>query len=166
MKTENCCNCGEVANVSRKNHRFDEMGLPVELQNIEVIECPHCGALDPIIPNMDGLMKVLALAIICDPCKLSGAEIRYLRKYVNKSAREFSRYLAVDHTHLSKLENDRYEVTPRLDKLVRLIVGVMDPDLLAGAQKLIEMMPDIEDCSPDRKQDIHIDPAAQTYQYA
>jgi transcriptional regulator with XRE-family HTH domain len=142
------------------------MGLPVDLLNIEVIECSHCGAIDPIIPNMDGLMKVLAIALICNPCKLNGAEIRYLRKYVGKSAREFSRYLNVDHTHLSKLENDRYEITPRLDKLVRLIVSSMDPEIAAGAKGLVELMPNIEDCCQDQKQEIQIDPATQTYQYA
>jgi len=166
MKTELCCSCGESANVIKRNHRFDDMGLPVDLLNIEVIECSHCGAIDPIIPNMDGLMKVLAIALICNPCKLNGAEIRYLRKYVGKSAREFSRYLNVDHTHLSKLENDRYEITPRLDKLVRLIVSSMDPEIAAGAKGLVELMPNIEDCCQDQKQEIQIDPATQTYQYA
>jgi len=166
MKTELCCNCGNTANVVRKNHHFDEMGLPVELQNIEVIECAHCGTVDPIIPNMDGLMKVLAIALVSNRCKLTGEEIRYLRKYVGKSAREFSRYLNVNHTHLSKLENDRYEVTPRLDKLVRLIVCSMDPEIAAGAKNLVELMPDIKDCCPEHKQEIQIDPVTQTYQYA
>lgn len=166
MKTENCSNCGEMATARRMSYRFDEMGVPVLLQNIEVIECPHCGNTDPIIPNMSGLMKVLASAIICNPCKLNGQEIRYLRKYVNKSAREFARYLNLDHTHLSKLENDRYEINPRLDRLVRLIVGAMAPELAAESSKLVEIMPNIEDCVPDVKQRIEIDPANLTYQYA
>lgn len=166
MKTEFCCHCGKEADVVRRNHRFDDMGLCVELQNIDVIECQHCGAIDPIIPNMDGLMKVVAVAVICNPCKLYGAEIRYLRKYVGKSAREFSRYLNVDHTHLSKLENDRYEITPRLDRLVRLIVCSMDPELAAESRNLIELIPNIEDCCPEQKQELQIDPATQKYQYA
>lgn len=166
MKTEICSNCGEAAATRRMSYRFDDMGVPILLQNIEVIECPHCGTTDPIIPNMDGLMKVLASAILRNPCKLNGREIRYLRKYVNKSAREFARYLNVDHTHLSKLENDRYEINPRLDRLVRLIVGAMDSELAAESSQLVEMMPNIEDCCPDAKQRIEIDPTNLTYQYA
>ncbi len=166
MKKEPCTVCGSDASVTRKSYRFDEMGVPVELQNIEVIECAHCGNVDPIIPNMDGLMKVLALAILCNPCKLNGQEIRYLRKYVNKSAREFSRYLNLTVSHLSKLENDRYEITPRLDKLVRLIVGNLDPDLAEGTKELMKIISTIADCPTDEKQEIQIDPAAQTYCYA
>lgn len=166
MKTEVCNSCGKDAKVLRKSYRFDEMGLPVELQNIEVIECSHCGNAEPIIPNVDGLMKVVAIAVLCNPCKLNGPEIKYLRKYVNKSARDFSRYLTVTHNHLSKLENGRYEITPRLDKLVRLIVRNLDPALAAETQKLMEIIPEIEDCCSDENQEIQIDPATGAYQYA
>jgi DNA-binding transcriptional regulator YiaG len=166
MKTERCANCGEIAKVTRKNYEFKEMGIPVVLQQINVIECPHCGNIDPIIPNMDGLMRVLALAVLSNPNKLCGDEVRFLRKYVNKSAVEFSRFLHVDHTHLSKIENDRYEIANQTDKLIRLMVINMDPKLADGIKDLMKLMPNIADSCSEEKQGIQIDPATGTYQYA
>ena len=166
MKTELCSNCGEMARVISKDYSFDEMGVPVELKDIDVIECPHCGNTDPIIPNMDGLMHVVAVAALCKPCKLSGEEVRYLRKYVNKSAHEFSRFLHVDHTHLSKIENGRVEIGPRLDKLVRLMVMNMDQRLADSIKELMELMPNIEDVCSESQGGIQINPASLTYQYA
>ena len=166
MKTELCGRCGETAKIVRKNYPFAEMGIPVELQRITVIECPHCGNIDPIIPNMDGLMHILALAVLCSPCKLNGEEVRFLRKYVNKSAVEFARFLHLDHTHLSKIENNRTEIGNRTDKLVRLMVINMDPKLADGIKALMELMPNIVDSSCDEKQEIQIDPSTLQYQYA
>jgi DNA-binding transcriptional regulator YiaG len=166
MRTELCGNCGQTAQMVRKNYEFTEMGIPVELQQINVISCSYCGNVDPVIPNINGLMHVLALGIVCSPCKLRGEEVRFLRKYVNKSAREFSRYLHIDHTHLSKLENDRYEIGKELDKLVRLIVVNMSSELKEGIKKLMEIMPDITDDCSDNRPHIQIDPANLTHQYA
>ncbi|MGA2205311.1 MAG: hypothetical protein ABSG10_01135 [Terracidiphilus sp.] len=167
MKTALCGNCGKTAQVVRRNYEFKEMGIPVELQKIQVIDCSHCGNVDPIIPNMDGLMTIVAIAVLCSRCKLHGSEVRFLRKYVNKSAVEFSRFLHIDHTHLSKIENDRYEVGKELDKLIRLMVIAMDRPRLAVAVKgLMELMPNIVDDCSEQKQEIQIDPSTLEYQYA
>jgi DNA-binding transcriptional regulator YiaG len=166
MNTQACSNCGETAKVVRRNYRFAEMGLPVELMRIRVIECPHCGNIDPVIPNMDGLMHALALTVLSRPSKLNGAEVRFLRKYVNKSAQEFSRFLHVDPTHLSKIENNRLEIGNRTDKLFRLLAVNMDPSLADGIQGLMKLMPDIEDSCVDARKDIQIDPSALAPEYA
>jgi transcriptional regulator with XRE-family HTH domain len=166
MRTEACGNCGKTAKVVRKNYEFGEMGIPVELQRINVIDCPHCGNVDPIIPNLDGLMHVLALGIVCNPCKLHGEEVRFLRKYVNKSGREFSRFLHIDHTHLSKIENGKYEIGKEMDKLVRLMVVNMSSELKDGIKDLMELMPNISDDCSDTQQHIQIDPSNLTHQYA
>jgi DNA-binding transcriptional regulator YiaG len=166
MKTEQCGNCGKTAQVVRRNYHFEEMGIPVELLRIDVVKCSHCGNIDPIIPNMNELMHTLALAVICSPCKLNGEEVRFLRKYVGKSAVEFSRFLHVDHTHLSKVENDRTEIGIRLDKLVRFLVLNLSPELKGVVDKLIDVLPGIEDSCDGAKPDIKIDPSALRHQYA
>lgn len=147
MRDTKCAECGGNATVSRKNYRFDQMGIPVELQRIDVIECPNCGET-PIIPNMNELMDLLALAILCNPCTLKGGEVRFLRKYVNKSARELARFLHVDHTSLSKIENGQRKLRSTLDKLVRLTVFAMQPKLRDELNKLVELMPEIKDRCP------------------
>jgi transcriptional regulator with XRE-family HTH domain len=166
MKTETCGNCGKTARIVRRNYRFDEMGLPLELLRIEVIECSHCGNTDPIIPNMDGLIHAVALAVVFRPCKLDGEEVRFLRKYVGKSAHDFARFLHVDNTHLSKVENNRVEIGIRLDKLVRLLVINLSPELEDTMKRFLELLPDLQDSCPEVQPEIHIDPATLHHEYA
>jgi len=166
MKNQPCSNCGAMASVVRSNYHFTEMGLPVELMRINVVKCSECGNEDPIIPNLDDLMHTLALMVICDPCKLSGPEVRFLRKYSGKSAEEFSRLLHVDHTHLSKVENGRTEIVRRLDKLVRFVVLTMSSELNDKADQLIELLPTISDECEDPHREIQIDPSTLQHSYA
>jgi DNA-binding transcriptional regulator YiaG len=156
MKTETCVHCDESAIVTRKNYPLPELGVPVELQNVEVIECPSCGSEEPVIPNMDGLMLTLALAITCSPRKLNGNEVRFLRKYVGKSASDFSRFLHVDPTHLSKIENGRVDIGAGLDKLVRLLVVNMSSDLKEGVQRLMS----------EGSHELQVDPSTMSCHYA
>jgi DNA-binding transcriptional regulator YiaG len=165
MKTELCGNCGNPVQVVCRDYEFKEMGMPVILHQVKVIECVHCGNTDPIIPNLDGLMRVLALGVLRNPNKLCGSEVRFLRKYVNKSAAEFARFLHVSHTHLSKIENDRYEIGSQMDKLVRLMVVNLDPRLVEGIKGLMELMPNITDNCSDETQEIRINPSTLQYQY-
>jgi DNA-binding transcriptional regulator YiaG len=166
MKTQTCGTCNEVAAIVRRNYQFTGMGIPVEMEGIEVIDCSHCGTVDPIIPNVDGLMLTVAMAVICNPRKLCGAEVKLLRKYVGKSATDFARLLHVDPTHLSKIENDRTEIGPRTDKLVRFMVASMSPELTARIQELVKMLPDINDSSCDKTYGLQFNPRTMSCHYA
>jgi DNA-binding transcriptional regulator YiaG len=136
MKKEQCSKCDSLARVERGEFRFDDMGLPVVLQRIELVKCENCGNVDPLIPNMDGLMHALALAVICQPCKLNGEELHFLRKYLGKSGKEFAGLLHVHNTHLSKLENGSAKIGDQTDKYVRLLVLNLSPELKGDIDKL------------------------------
>lgn len=166
-RDEQCANCGKSAQVVRRNYRFDEMGLPVELMRIDVIRCPHCGNVDPIIPHLSDLMHALALAVILAPCRLDGEEIRFLRKYIGKSAEEFARLVHLDATHISKVENGHLDIGNQSDKLIRFVVLSLSPELKDKANRLIKILPDIDD-EPCQgvKPEIHIDPATMEIRYA
>ncbi|MCL2661310.1 MAG: hypothetical protein FWD64_12455 [Acidobacteriaceae bacterium] len=142
-----CDNCGKKATVSvQDGYPFPEMGIPVILSGIEVVECTHCGESTPIIPCVNALMRVLAAAVVrSGHGKLRGEEIRFLRKYVGKSAVDFSRLLNIDHTHLSKIENNHTEIGDSLDRFVRLLVTAMSPELNPQTQELIEEFPNMDD---------------------
>jgi DNA-binding transcriptional regulator YiaG len=166
MKTSVCGNCGNGAAIRRTDYPFADMGIPVVLQNIEVVECSHCGSVEPIIPNIEGLMTTIATATVCKSQKLCGEEVKFLRKYVGKSASEFSRFLHVDSTHLSKIENNKTEIGPQLDKLVRVLVANMSPDLANSIQELMEMIPDIKDSCDHKRHPLKINPATGFRHYA
>jgi transcriptional regulator with XRE-family HTH domain len=164
MKHEECSNCGTMAPVIRTNHRFDEMGLPVELMRVKVVKCPQCGNTDPIIPDLNDLMHAMALAVVCRTCKLSGAEFRFLRKYIGKSGEEFGRLLHLDKTTVSKMENDIIPIGDQTDRLVRFVVLNSSAELANKAKRLLVLLPDIEDCL-DTKPGIQINPDTMEIQY-
>ena len=165
-REEQCSNCGRMAPVVRRDYRFDEMGLLVVLQCIEVVKCQNCGNVDPIIPNINDLMHALALAVICDPCKLNGDEFRFLRKYVGKSGEEFGKLLHLGKTHISKIETGVTPIGDQADKLIRFLVLHLSPELKEKADQLMALLPKISDDCANLKQEIQIDPETMQYQYA
>ena len=68
METKSCRNCGQSAKVLRGNLQLQdlvkELGFPIELQNIEVIKCPHCGHVEPLISDVDKLLDVVAFRLL------------------------------------------------------------------------------------------------------
>ena len=60
-----CSNCGAGARVVRGTYRFTESGLEnVKLRGIDLIKCPKCKNVDPIIGRLNDLMRLLAVAVI------------------------------------------------------------------------------------------------------
>src|SRR5579863_3976167 len=112
MRNEKCSNCEKEARVIRGSCRFDEVGIPVLLKNVELVKCESCQTEEPIIPDLNGLMHVIAFAVISHPCKLTRDEIKFLRKYLGMSGEEFSTILDIDRTTLSKWETGQQEVGP------------------------------------------------------
>jgi len=66
---------------------------------------------------MNALMRILALAVIKKPYRLTGEEVRFLRKYLRLT--EFSRLIHVDKTTLSKSENNDDRLGDQSDRLIR-----------------------------------------------
>jgi DNA-binding transcriptional regulator YiaG len=139
-----CSNCGAAAKVARGTYRFTESGLKnVYLAGLEVIRCPKCKNVDPMIPNMRGLLQFLALAVVEKPWRLSGEEIRYLRKYLRMTGEQFASHLGVDKTTLSKWENDRDPVGEPSDRLIRAVTLTMGEGLKASIEEIVRKFPEI-----------------------
>ena len=170
MQDWRCGNCGAVAGVVRGDHRFTESGLSsVELKGVEFVRCDQCGSKELIIPRMNDLMRLIAVALLWKPCKLRGEDVRYLRKYVGVSAVDFSQTLDVDPTTLSKWENDHDPVGPANDRLIRLVILAMSDDDLRKLHEILvklvkEGFPEIDSSRDYRVMDI--DSTNMSYQYA
>ena len=160
-----CPECGKTATVSRRNYRLEGMGIPVELRNIEVIRCEDCGE-SPVIPNMEGMMETLATAVVLSPQKLTGAEVRFLRKFVGKRAREFAAYIDVEPTTLSKIENGQRALNPRVDKLIRFTVLGLARHLQGQIRNLVELGRTVAKSQEVGGAEIQIDPETREYAYA
>ncbi len=166
MRKETCTNCGKAARVIIGNYRFDEVGLPVLLKNIEMIDCKECGSRDPIISDMNGLMHVIAFAVISHPAKLNGNEVKFLRKYLGMSAEKFSKLVEIDRTTLSKWENNQQEIGKHSDRLLRFLVMNKSSDLRQHVEEFLEKYSELTGRVSRRTPEIKIDSETLEYEYA
>lgn len=121
---EKCQECGSRARVRKGSYAYKESGLDnVTLESIEFISCSKCGNEDPVISHVNELRSVIAEALISKPARLSGKELRYLRKYLELSSREFSRLIHVDPATLSRWENGDDPIGPQSDLVVRALIA-------------------------------------------
>lgn len=157
-----CSRCGEPARIIRGTYPFKELGLRnVVLQGIELVRCDTCGNEDPRIPRLSELMRVLALAVIRKPYRLSGEELRFLRKYLGLTAEKFAGILRVDRTTVSKWENGEDSVGEQSDLLIRLIAQALGKGLKGDLEATIWQFPQIRN-SCGR---IRIEVDARTFEY-
>jgi DNA-binding transcriptional regulator YiaG len=166
MGTAECGDCGRKARVTTGDYRFDEVGIPVLLKNVELIDCRECGAVSPVIQDMNGLMDVIAFAVIAQPCRLKGAEVRFLRKYLGMDGNEFSKLIEIERTTLSKWENNQTDIGKHSDRLIRFLVVGQSADLRRWMERFMEKYKELTDCEPSRKPQLKIDSETLEYEYA
>ncbi len=164
-KTEECSHCGAEAKVVRGSYDFTESGLKnVRLRGIEMVQCDRCGNVDPIISRMADLLRVLAQSVAFKPYRLTGDDVKYLRKHLRMTAEQFSRLLHVDRVTLSKWENNEDKIGAQSDRLIRLIVLAKDPALRQTVKEAVDQFEKIKDSR--RAVHIDIDTEKHSYQYA
>jgi DNA-binding transcriptional regulator YiaG len=166
MKRETCDSCGNEVKVVTGNYRFDEVGLPVLLKNIELINCKECGTAEPIIPDVNGLMHVIAFAVAAHPCRLKGAEVRFLRKFLGMNGDEFSNLVDIDRTTLSKWENDQQEIGKQSDRLIRFLAMAKSADLRKQIEQFMEKYGELTGRHSPRRSQLKIDSETLEYEYA
>ena len=166
MRDIRCTHCNEEARVLRGTYRFVESGLSsVVLAGIEIARCPKCGNEDPIIPRVNELMRLLALAVIRKPSRLHGEDVRFLRKYTGRNGKDFAKLLGLDPTTLSKWERNHWRPGPGSDRLVRLVAVALGEGLEEILNELVSStFPRIKDPCEDIP--IKIDSENMSYQYA
>ena len=145
--------------VSGGRIEYRECGLDnVILENVPTWRCDH-GHVDAQVPAIDSLHLVIARALIMLPWPLKGQDVRFLRKYLGYSAREFSRHLGLNHVTLSRFENDRTRVPRKLEALVRLFCAqaICERHGAVFPQALIAVLEALEDDRIDVRADLHVE---------
>jgi len=162
-----CNECGSQAAVKRGTYRFRESGLDnVVLKGIEIVRCPACADETPIIPNLDGLLRTLALAVVTSKQPLAGPEVRYLRKYLAMSGDQFARILHTDKSTLSKWENGAVNIGSKSDLLIRAIALHLGRGLRDEAEQVIRDFEQIDEESTKPPHRIEVDSETLEYAYA
>lgn len=101
-RTHECTNCGELLTFETRNHRYVESGLPnVILQGAQVAECPRCGKEDLMLPRLIAIHEAIASALVKSPARLTGPQLKFLRKHLELSDEELGRYLHTGKAEVS-----------------------------------------------------------------
>jgi DNA-binding transcriptional regulator YiaG len=79
-------------------------------------------AEDIIIPEEFGLYKVIARYRVLDSRKLTGGDIKYLRKSLGFKAKDLASALDISPEYLSRCEGDEKIMSSQMEKLLRLVV--------------------------------------------
>lgn len=123
--SKKCRTCGKAEMIPGvETYLYTESGLPnVVLAGVEVRRCPSCGHHELVLPRVAELHRTIAHAIIHKRARLSGLEVRFLRKYLGWSGVDFARHIGVDPSTVSNWENDKDPIGSTSDRLLRLMVA-------------------------------------------
>lgn len=123
-----CANCGGKLATSRENYKYEACGLDyVTLGDVEVRRCGECGEHEVVIPAAQDLHRAIARYVAKLPVRLRGQEIRFLRKYLGYSSADAAAALDVKPETMSRWENDKAEMSPMVERLLRLMVYNLEP---------------------------------------
>lgn len=123
-----CIECGGTMSSARENVKYTASGLPhVTLVGVEVRRCKACGEQETVIPKIEQLHRVLALAVSKKHARLMPEEIRFLRKSLGWSGVDFAEKMGVTPETVSKWENGKKPMGPVAERLLRLSVASTPP---------------------------------------
>lgn len=164
--TRRCVECGAPQTQRRVNLPYQESGLEnVLLLNVPVWVCTN-GHEEAEIPAVRELHNLLAHMIVRQLAPLSGRDVRFLRKHVGLTARQFAHQIGRTPEWISQIENGHATLDRTNELLFRLSLGVLaaarsgrSPDDLAPLVEELEQAMDVhairvrhnENALPDRE---------------
>ncbi len=112
--------------ITLPEYRLEDPGIPfrVVLKNaVRVWRDPKTGEQAAIsIPAFESLLAVLAIVRVHQPCRLTGPEIRFLRRAMETSAHALAEALHLKPETVSRCENGRQKLGEHSERLLRLLV--------------------------------------------
>jgi putative zinc finger/helix-turn-helix YgiT family protein len=124
-----CFECSAEMQATREQYHYVESGLPnVWIENVEVRRCPECGDEEVVLPALEGLHRAIAAALVRKPARLTGAEVRFIRKTLGWSGKVFAERMWVDPSTVSRWERSKESVGPQSDLLVRYLFATRNPE--------------------------------------
>jgi len=112
-----CIECGSTMTKSVENHKYES------LPGVTLWRCANCGEHEIVIEDLEGLNRFVALVLVKKPARLSGPEVRFLRKSMGWSQSDFANKMGVDKSTVSRWEQpDGEAIGNASDRLLRLMV--------------------------------------------
>lgn len=122
----NCLMCGEEMETHTGNVRYEALPGAI-LKGVRINECPNCGEREIEIPRIAELNRVLAKVLICQAARLTGPEIRFLRKHLGLAGCDFADRMGVSASTVSRWEAGKQKIGPSNDRLLRMMVAYEEP---------------------------------------
>jgi len=124
----NCPECKARMTEEVGSHQYLGDELPnVKLVGVKLRTCPECGYSSVSIPKLAKLHRALVREIARQPRKLEPGEIRFLRKHLGWSGKDFAHNFGVTPETVSRWENGRADMGPVAERLLRLSALFLDP---------------------------------------
>lgn len=157
-----CPECGASVASAASVYRYAESGLPnVVLHGVEQARCARCGHFEVSIPKVVPIHETIAEALVSSPGRLTGDQLRFLRKHLGLSGEQLGKYLHTDRTKISKWERGQDPIGPSSDRLMRLLAAALDRGLRRKLPAVARHLPEIDDLSGE-SWELHIDTATLT----
>lgn len=129
MTTSTCPFCEAVLEKHVGTYHYKASGLPyVWLEGVVIRTCPGCeegGGVE--IPNVAGLHTVLTDYLIHQKARFESFEIRFLRKILSWSSKDFAKRMGVDPATVSRWEAGTANMSESHDRILRLYVAQDKP---------------------------------------
>jgi|GEM_PF-2677312 len=127
-------------------HIVEDLGVPFKVvlrDSVKQLINADTGKVERvIIPNFRGLIECIAITRIFEPRKLSGNEIKFIRKAFKFPAKQIAEMIDVSPEHLSRCEAGERTLSAASEKCLRASI------FLDQHQKLSELN---DSCEPDDK---------------
>jgi DNA-binding transcriptional regulator YiaG len=89
------------------------------LNAVQVLRCDKCKNEMVAIPDMDGLGRATSISRALNPVRLSGREVRFLRRVLDMTQVEFASAMDLAPETVSRWETDARGIGGGCEKLVR-----------------------------------------------
>ena len=117
------CNEGHEMKERTGNIEFELAdGVTITLKGTRIFRCKECGVESPVVPAPAALVRVASEAMARAPNKLGPQEIRFLRKSLGLSGKDFAAKINVDAGTVSRWERGAEPMGSANERLLRLMV--------------------------------------------
>ena len=153
-----CSECGQKSLVERlvPSYEVKTLGVPVILLDaVTEIVCSHCNHRKVRLPRAEGLSKAVAMIRVLIPIKMTGDEIRFLRKTIRMTQAEFADQIipGLNVSTLSRWEHDAQGMGGYSEMVMRQNVAALlaesvrchdyNPKFAIGMRIIVAPMPPI-----------------------
>lgn len=167
MGERRCYSCGGPVRFTVGKHLYRGAGLRnVLLVGVPVGKCRKCGEEQADIRNMADLHEKLGTALIKKPSRLTGEELKFLRKLSGLTARQVSEETGYHAVTISDWETGKEKLTRQNDWYFRFFYARKGAERFGWkVEELIPARMAPINIKPEHPQ-LRYDPKRETYEYA